>query len=270
MNDSWDQVADHWQDARPPVRPSDSDLAAYEKLAGRYLEGPALLLGSTPELRDLVAKRNPARGALTLVERSWPMYQKTSAMLTVADPNNEKLMLADWRTMELPRHAFSLILGDIIWQLMPLGDQEKLTSLLHEAAMPEARLIFRLRFRKYPYGDLEEIILHYRNAILYAMDLESLRLRLMTHLLDASADPTNAETDATRAQEALQSAAERSSEPTVRQFLEETARGFYIQDRVSQTRDEILTLLGHSFVMEEEITPADSGLTISLTAWRPR
>src|SRR5436305_8539394 len=102
----WEAAASRW--SRVPRRPTPGDVTIYRRLAGRRLAGSVLILGVTPELRDLVAE---AGARPVIVDSSSAMYEATSRMLGRSDPAHETVIETDWCEADLPGGAVGSVLG---------------------------------------------------------------------------------------------------------------------------------------------------------------
>ncbi|KKW43017.1 MAG: hypothetical protein UY92_C0001G0031 [Candidatus Magasanikbacteria bacterium GW2011_GWA2_56_11] len=124
---SWTPIADNRArpgNRVPPFAPSSAELGVYAKYVGRVRENPslpprALILGSTPELRDLTISAGLEAHALDI---SPEMLVKFSALMEHAGSELDKRHLGDWRATEFPAGYFGLVFGD--GSLMSLASRE--------------------------------------------------------------------------------------------------------------------------------------------------
>ena len=109
----WARGARKWPSTTSPWRPSPGDIAIYRRLLSeKAAGGRVVILGTTPELRDLLAELGAAP---LLVDMSPDMYRTTSSLLCKADPSQETWIEADWCEARLPENSFDLVIGDMIW-----------------------------------------------------------------------------------------------------------------------------------------------------------
>ncbi|MDP1845677.1 MAG: class I SAM-dependent methyltransferase [Candidatus Moranbacteria bacterium] len=112
FNPSWAHWQKLWAEVESPWRPSKKDILFCEKMIKmvlRYEKNPkALLLGSTPEIRDLLAKY---KIETTLVDVNSSMKKAMDKLLKRKN-RKEKLIVADWVKMKLPKSYFNLAFSD--------------------------------------------------------------------------------------------------------------------------------------------------------------
>ena len=138
----WDENAGIWQYVTPPWRPSVGVLDLYKTLSQEKLGGNVLILGATPELRDLASQYNKA---VTVVDMSQKMLEQTSKFLKNADPEKERWIVGDWCNIALPITSFDLILGDMIWWLLPFSKQNALSAIMANLLKDDGHFISRFR-----------------------------------------------------------------------------------------------------------------------------
>lgn len=100
--------AKKWAKTLPPARPSLGDLRAYNQLLKPVSQKikTALVLGATPELRDLLAKY---KFKVSLVDNNINMIKALS--LLRKRKTKEQIFLADWRK-KFTNQKFDLIVSD--------------------------------------------------------------------------------------------------------------------------------------------------------------
>jgi hypothetical protein len=150
-----------WKYMFPPFRPSKCDVDGFRGLLPRDLSGSRVaVLGSTPELRDLVVER---KGHPFVIDFSQRMI---SGMLQYCSraAGSESWCLSDWRALDFPAGAFQWVLGDLILRALPAeehgGFLEGVARILADSgglilrehildeslrAVPVARLLRRAR-----------------------------------------------------------------------------------------------------------------------------
>lgn len=111
---TWDEKTWYrfWKKCEPPWRPSKGEIRFYEKIVKKILkksENPkVLVLGSTPEIRDLLAKYRQIE--VTIIDLNMPVYRAWTRLMKHKNPR-EKLIRADWLKMPLPADYFDLVFG---------------------------------------------------------------------------------------------------------------------------------------------------------------
>lgn len=129
----WDNQISSWDQTPIPVRPSRGDIEIYQEfLQKQQNKGRILILGSTPELRDLVAREPNAE--VYLADFSYRAPFETLKYTKYADPLKEKWIKANWLELPFPPIFFDLILGDLVLQQFPPALEstflEKMRSIL--------------------------------------------------------------------------------------------------------------------------------------------
>jgi len=111
-NSSWSHWQKLWVEVEPPWRPSKRDIAFCEKMIKMVLKHEknpkALVLGATPEIRDLLAKY---KIDTTLVDVN-PSMKKAMDKLMKRKNKKERLIVDDWVKMKLPKNYFDLAFSD--------------------------------------------------------------------------------------------------------------------------------------------------------------
>lgn len=176
----WERQAYFWDRNPPPVRPSKEDIRIYDNFLKRKDQKKhILILGSTPELRDLVSREANAKTYVADFSFSMPV-----AMLKFAenpDLLREKWIKDSWLELPFPQKFFDIILGDVVLhQITPDLEQallEKMKVLLKDDGFFITRLFFlNEKFLKEDLNDITERIL----AGPYTYQQKSVLLRLQT------------------------------------------------------------------------------------------
>ena len=119
-------------------------LAKYEELLDKAIENKQnlkiLVLGATPELRDMVLERGRH---LTTLDISQDMLDKTKKCMKYSDHKNEKIILGDWLSSSLPDNHFDIILGDGVSNNIAFKDQDKFFVELKRLLKLDGGLILR-------------------------------------------------------------------------------------------------------------------------------
>ncbi|MFC1656652.1 class I SAM-dependent methyltransferase [Patescibacteria group bacterium] len=193
MKEAWNQIARVYDKLLPPNRPGKIDIEIYGKLIKPKLKKGVniLLLGSTPELRDLLYSSCLAYDAnLTAIDISEDMYQAMSLLMEKTNPK-EKFVNRPWQSTGLESNSYDLIIGDEVIVNIPLSDRDiffkEIVRLLkkdgsfitrHNSVIPENKKLnnkkIKEQFQK--VVDLEQTIGNALNNIssLYTYYLSSL------------------------------------------------------------------------------------------------
>lgn len=257
----WEERASIWQpDGLSPWRPSPGDLALYEKLGADKLRGQVLILGATPELRDLVSGYGKK---YVLADISPAMILRMTSFLKRADPANEIWIKADWCELPLPKNYFDLVMGDMPWTVIAIQEQEKLRDKIASVLKTGGLFITRARLRNPARAG--ENGLGVIQRYLEKLDVHPERRHIIgnetvSYLHDVTADEEGKRTDEAKTKALLLEAAAISRTPFHKKFLEGLSRRTLGADWTSQTREELLQLVGEKFslVAESRATDYDS------------
>ena len=131
-------IAARWREYLPPARPSAGELAVYAALLreARARTGEALLLGSTPELRDLLAELDFSFACLDL---SAANFQALGALCRLG--RAAALIVGDWR--ETVGGPWPLLLGDGALNMLPLADWPAALSNWRRSLRRDGALVHR-------------------------------------------------------------------------------------------------------------------------------
>jgi hypothetical protein len=243
----WEADAGRYAAAGSPWRPSAGDAAVYRRLAEPKLGGRTLVLGSTPELRDLVAE---AGGQTVVLELSTAMHACTSGMLRCADPSREAWIQADWCEALAPTHEFDLVLGDDFWWGESVPRQHLLRDALHGALVPGGLLVTRARITDVTRAadDPLDVFGSYLELLSRAPDEEQLiRGAMYSWLYDHTADHERQRLDRERARALVLSLAEIPQLCPYAEYLRGFAARLPGPNWTSQSRDELLDVVRPSF-----------------------
>jgi SAM-dependent methyltransferase len=109
----WTSVSQNWAALIPPERPSKGEIAIYEdylcKAISKRKACNALLLGATPELRDLLAKY---KINTTIVDINPVMVRAMDELLEYSDAK-EEVVISNWLDINLKSRQFDVILCDM-------------------------------------------------------------------------------------------------------------------------------------------------------------
>jgi len=144
-----------WHLVPPPARPAPSDLAFIEKYVKRLdrTSSKALILGCTPEYRDLLMKYRIKTLCADYHPESFHRFRKH-----MKQEDSSILFETDWREMEFDGE-FDLILGDLAFNMLNFRDWNNVSGRMNRALKPEGNALQRIWLRipgKYP--DFNEIV----------------------------------------------------------------------------------------------------------------
>jgi hypothetical protein len=111
-NPQWADYMKLWSVVEPPWRPSKKDVAFCEKMIKMILQKEknpkALIFGSTPEIRDILAKY---KIETTAIDMNLGMRMAMSKMMKRKN-FKEKYLKDNWLTVKLPQNYFDLVFDD--------------------------------------------------------------------------------------------------------------------------------------------------------------
>lgn len=113
----WSKWAGLWEKFTEPGRPSQDDIRNYNKLLIRELKNKKnpeiLVLGSTPEIRDLLFKYSLLQNAnITCSDMTREMYEAMSELVNNKN-KKEKFVSGNWVDMKFNR-KFDVVTGDYV------------------------------------------------------------------------------------------------------------------------------------------------------------
>jgi SAM-dependent methyltransferase len=248
----WEADAERWPSASSPWRPSAGDIAVYRRLAGSRSSGDVLVLGVTPELRDLVAE---AGGKATVVDMSPAMYAAATRLLARADPGEETWIEADWCSPAVPTGGFDLVLGDMIWWGLSVRNQHALRDRIHAALRPAGLVVGRVRIADVTRAsqDPAPVVAGYLEQLARAPEEErTIRGSMLSWIYDHTANRGAKRLDRSRARALVLELAARSEFSSHEDFLRRCAALLSGPDWTSQSRDELLGVVCKRFTVEAE------------------
>lgn len=243
----WDMAATMWSSLGSPWRVSRGDAEVYARLAGAKLGGHVLVLGVTPDLRDLVAE---AGGSSVVADVSAAMYESANGLLRRADPSGEAWINGDWCEAPLTAGEFDLVLGDLIMWALPLARQLVLLERIRAALDPDGLFVSRFRFTDVERStdDPALVVGEYLDRLDRAGDeRQALDGELMSWLYDHTENRELRRLDKERAHELMLNLAERPKFARRKEFLLGYAARLVGPDWTSQSREDLLELVRASF-----------------------
>ena len=113
------------------------NLEQFHSLYNRSVEGAdtihALVLGATPELRDIVLSYGHT---LTTIDRDAAAVEEKTSQMHYAHHPNEEIINEDWLTVHFPKANFDVVLGDGVLTTLDQNDQRVLLDHIHDWLKP--------------------------------------------------------------------------------------------------------------------------------------
>lgn len=254
----WSRYAKGWGDRWSPWRPSQGDIDIYQILAKEKLSGRALLLGATPELRDLIARNG---GKITLIDICPEMIIATTKFLHYSNPENETWVIADWCKVPFLSDYFDLVIGDFIWWLLSVPRQEILRDQIARILKPGGIFVSRIHFCDHTRAsqNIEEII---KNHLLQLNCNDSnrpqLREMIISKIVDATADFYTKRLNVKAVIPIFEKMIAETDNKFLRGFVEELfLRCKNRTDWTAQTKEEIFACLEEKLLFVDEKFASD-------------
>ena len=119
----WQILAKQWEMYTEPGRPGKEDIKNYDRLIkitlGNKKKAKVVVLGATPEIRDLLYKYYLLNNIQVVCVDMMPeMYQAMNELVTIKI-TNEKFIHSDWLKMKFPKNSIDLFIGDLVIGNLP-------------------------------------------------------------------------------------------------------------------------------------------------------
>jgi hypothetical protein len=258
----WEANARKWPAAGPPWRPSPGDIAVYRRLLGAGATGRVVLFGVTPELRDLLAR---AGIRPVVVDTSAAMHAATSRLLRDADAAHETWIQTDWCDSGLAPGSVDLLLGDMLWWVDSVAKQRSVRDAIHALLKPGGLFVGRVRCTDVARAAADPAAAV--QAYLARLDSEPekagvIQGAMLSWLYDHTEDREQRMLNPDRTRELLLTLAERPDFVRHEAFLTGAASSLIGAGWTSQSRPELLDLIGERFEVVDEAYAGDyeSGL----------
>lgn len=153
----------------PPFAPSENEQQFYRKYLklvfdNQKLLKKALILGATPELRDLTIESGIESVAVDLSPK---MMEKLSGLMDHEDHNLDKRIIKNWLKMNFPESFFGIIMGDAPFINLATKEQNlRLAKICSKVLNSEGFLIMRqvvYSENNKGYKDVLKLIEDFRN-----------------------------------------------------------------------------------------------------------
>ena len=161
--DAWDQM-ESWELVLPPSRPSLQHLDWFRRHVSELrVEDPIAVLGSTPELRDMVASLG-FRDVYVL-ERNMTFLERMNRLRVRMTTGSETVLEGDWM-QTLPNYvgAFAAVLSDLTSGNVPYPQQREFYSLVAASLRPGGMFCDKLLSHPIPHERLDLLLDKYERA----------------------------------------------------------------------------------------------------------
>lgn len=137
---SWKKIAKIWKNIKPTYKPSKTEVLLFEKflkIIQKNDDFKVLILGATPEIRDMLAKN---KLSVTILDAN-PTMVKAMNQLVKTRNKNEKIVIGNWLKMPFRDNMFNLIISDHPTSSLNLSQVKTLFSEIHRVLKPNEHFI---------------------------------------------------------------------------------------------------------------------------------
>lgn len=157
----WKKMADSWKLLTPPWHPSADNIALYKKLLDKAINGienpKVLILGATPEIRDMLADYKNIE--IVLADITMEMILAMNELVKRENFSNEIWVKSDWLKMPLKKDYFDIIFGDYVISQFPEELTNTFLEKIKSLLKPTGRFIHRtIFFNDHTAMDFDTII----------------------------------------------------------------------------------------------------------------
>lgn len=141
----WKKLADTWNLFTVGVRPSSKNIKDYESFVLEAIKGQksprVLLLGSTPEIRDMLTKYPQIE--VTVLDANVEMTLAMTKLMK-QKPVNEICIEANWLSASLAHDYYDIIIGDFVKGNIPYLQQDLLFQNMKNFLKPNGCYVERM------------------------------------------------------------------------------------------------------------------------------
>ncbi|HLC67053.1 MAG TPA: methyltransferase domain-containing protein [Candidatus Nanoarchaeia archaeon] len=148
----YSEFIQHWKKVQFPARPSPEELIVFDSLMQGHRDESLLILGSTPELRDIGFKNMLH---VTCLDINPDMLEGMKQLMQHQNAD-EQLVKGNWLEMPFPNAVFDLIFAEQSIHIVPVHDFEKFLQQVKRVLAPEG--IFVLKALVVGDEDVETIL----------------------------------------------------------------------------------------------------------------
>jgi len=144
--DSWKIFLQNWRRVTSPGRPTLGEIKIYEKFGFSNLkkkDSKILILGSTPELRDMLALHKNVQVCLVDINLDATLAM-TELMKNKRAKQKETWIRGNWLNVPLQGNYFDIIYGDFVISNLPIKFQDKFLKNIKNWLKPRGYFISRI------------------------------------------------------------------------------------------------------------------------------
>lgn len=138
----YSQFVDAWKRAVFPARPSPEEMVVYDSLMKEFAGKQLLILGATPEFRDLGAKHHYS---VTCADVNPDMLQGMKQLMTHQNPT-EALVQCNWLNMPFSEE-FDVAFAEQSINIVPVAEFKTFLKNVHTALKPGGHLVMKIIVR---------------------------------------------------------------------------------------------------------------------------
>lgn len=190
----WATQALEWNKRSDPSRPGRDAIGCYNLLVrqvlGRDQNKKAVVLGATPEIRDMLYKYY-GLNKIQVICVDWleNIYYAMSKLVNYKIPN-EKFVHKNWLEMNFPNNSIDIFIGDLILgNITSLEAKEKLLSILQKKVKKDGAVILRHVYanKKSKVNSVKKLLLNLsQRALQEEINIKQAATRLYSYLAMAS------------------------------------------------------------------------------------
>ena len=161
--DAWDQM-ESWELVLPPSRPSRQHLDWFRgQVSELPSDVPIAILGSTPELRDMLASLGFCN--VYVLERNLTFLERMNRLRVNAIPGTETVLAGDWmETLPGCDGNFFVVLSDLTSGNVPYKQQGEFYTLVADSLQTGGMFCDKLLSYPIPHERLNVLLDKYENA----------------------------------------------------------------------------------------------------------
>ena len=169
-----------------PGRPCPEEIRAYENLLIQLKPKRILILGTTPELRDLACTMT--KKPVAIADLSLVMFHEMARFLKKADIYQEQWYFADWLSLPVPDASFDLVMGDSAIKQVIAWRRSALVGEINRVLRPGGFFLARDHYinPRWCKVELDDIV---QDLSVRGFTAEEMRLILLFRLYDRWIDP---------------------------------------------------------------------------------
>lgn len=149
----WPTFLKNWKYYHCPGKPSKDDLRIVERWLKKLKAKRVLILGSTPQLRDLTAK---LKLETTVMDMQMEMLQGMKQYMKRKNVQ-ERIIRSDWLTAPLEEGYFDAVLGDLIMENIPHAHKVPLLKNISRWLKPGGYFITKVFFVPEGYEQIDPL-----------------------------------------------------------------------------------------------------------------